>query len=291
MDQMWIGEVVSRATGRNCVVKWRSAYDDYEVSIFGSSDHIYVSALIARERNKNMLADFAKRHMAAVANASGQPLAPEAEKAGTDGDWLRLTIAEVIGCSVESVFVSVVGNSHHVATYPGLMNHAFSVSEVSNRDRDWVKKCVRAHVPEYPSGAAGPRLAEAFGWTKKIKRPIIDGPSIPQENEIPSAASPNCASCGDVLNERYEPTVDGMHGMCAERTARLREAERPKAMGVDPYTKRRLTLQDEHAAMATREHDSKAVRVARFTADSPPPSEFREKFPESPWPMNGELEL
>jgi hypothetical protein len=101
---------------------------------------------------------------------------------------------------------------------------------------------------------------------------------------VPAAQSPNCASCGDILNPRYEPTVDGMHGMCADRVARLREAKRPKAMGDDPYKlhRERCSQTEEVIGDLMRYRDEKNG-ASRFHADSPPPSEFRERFGKHVW--------
>jgi hypothetical protein len=101
---------------------------------------------------------------------------------------------------------------------------------------------------------------------------------------VPVVQSPNCASCGDVLNERWEPTVDGMHSMCADRERGLAEAERPKAMGVDPYEEhcyREISLVLGCGVPSMDEINRK--HVSRFVADQPPPSEFRERFGKHVW--------
>jgi hypothetical protein len=96
------------------------------------------------------------------------------------------------------------------------------------------------------------------------------------------APSPNCASCGDVLNERYErvEVVDGQrhHGLCADRVLRLRAERAPKVAADDPYARHRLGRSEELNRAAMDMLDSGFV--SRFSADV---VQYREKFAAHPW--------
>jgi hypothetical protein len=98
------------------------------------------------------------------------------------------------------------------------------------------------------------------------------------------APSPNCASCGDVLNERYErvEVVDGQrhHGLCADRVLRLRAERAPKVAADDPYARHRLGRSEELNRAAMDMLDSGFV--SRFSADVVQ-YEYREKFAAHPW--------
>jgi hypothetical protein len=86
-------------------------------------------------------------------------------------------------------------------------------------------------------------------------------------------ASPNCASCGDVLNERYERVeiVDGQrhHGMCADRIRSLAAEQTPNPQH-DPYAEHRRCYDEKQVAMAMREWNPGFV--SRFSADVEPVS-------------------
>jgi hypothetical protein len=100
--------------------------------------------------------------------------------------------------------------------------------------------------------------------------------------------------------------------MCADRVRRLAEAERPKAMGVDPYAEHRereekrdscglnaligVMASAEKRAFLAHERQEECKRAgfghvpSTFTADQPPPSEFREKFKPHVWSAESEWE-
>jgi hypothetical protein len=108
--------------------------------------------------------------------------------------------------------------------------------------------------------------------------------------EWPEEQSPNCASCGDVLNERYErvEVVDGQrhHGLCADRVLRLRAERAPKVTADDPYAAHRMSRSEELNRAAMDMLDSGFV--SRFSADTAP-SEYREKFGAHPWSNDDDI--
>lgn len=111
----------------------------------------------------------------------------------------------------------------------------------------------------------------------------------------PAPLSKNCASCGDHINESFErvEVVDGrrLHGLCADREARLRAEQAPKPKN-DPADDPYLKHQEELAKNYGIKNDAKASEAMRnwyvghmpprFTADVEP-SEYREKFGAHPW--------
>jgi hypothetical protein len=105
----------------------------------------------------------------------------------------------------------------------------------------------------------------------------------------PAPVSPNCASCGDVLNERYERVeiVDGQrhHGLCADRLAAIK-APAPIATKPDPYAAHREQEQAREEQERNRFFFCYSMPIpkepAKFTADTVP-SEYLEKFGAHPW--------
>jgi hypothetical protein len=132
-DRQWIQHVVREATGRACDVKKYLNEQDWRVDIYGTVGSICVMAMNARygHRNSDMLASLAKAHM------EYQPLAPEAEEASTDAQWLRVTIAEICGFALEQVTVEVDG-SMYKTSYPTMPGHWFDASSIVSRNREWL---------------------------------------------------------------------------------------------------------------------------------------------------------
>ena len=130
-------------------------------------------------------------------------------------------------------------------------------------------------------GHTSPVESELFSWASAGPVPRPDE-SAPEFASRIGAHSPNCASCGDVLNERYDATVlhDGqrVHGSCAARLERI-AAERPKpkaAAARDPYIAYRQDESPIAAAQASRD----AGFVSRFKLDQVP--EYQEHV-SHPW--------
>jgi hypothetical protein len=100
------------------------------------------------------------------------------------------------------------------------------------------------------------------------------------------APSPNCASCGGALNERYErvEAVDGQrhHGMCADRIRSLAAERAPKVTADDPYARHQKREAMHLQACRDFEFNPSYRRGPAFSADTVP-SGYREKFGAHPW--------
>jgi hypothetical protein len=110
--------------------------------------------------------------------------------------------------------------------------------------------------------------------------------AVPNDATIGAAMSPNCASCGDVINERYERVeiVDGQrhHGLCADRVRALAAERAPKVTADDPYARHQKREAMHLQACRDFEFNPSYRRGPAFSADTVP-SGYREKFGAHPW--------
>jgi hypothetical protein len=123
-----------------------------------------------------------------------------------------------------------------------------------------------------PAAPDGDCTRMAF-WDPGSKRFVIldgvDGGRYEPESPVKlSVASPNCASCGEVLNERYDATVmhDGkrVHGSCAARLERIAAENAPKATAArDPY----IAYRQDESLIAAAQASRDAGFVSRFKLD------------------------